>query len=147
MERNTMTQNALINSLQTVVKYVVMGLAIMMTLVIFWGALDVAILLYDQLLTDPFLRIGSEHLLAVLGAFLTVLIAIEIFLNIILYLTKHMFHVQLVVATALTAVVRKVIVLEYTVATAPLVFAIAATILAVGICYWITKQTKEELSY
>ena len=140
-----MSQITLINGLKKTVKYIVTALAVLMTAVIFWGALDVAILLYEQLAMEPFLRIGTEHLLTVFGSFLTVLIAIEIFLNITLYLTKNMFHVQLVVATALTAVARKVIVLDYSVASAPLIYAMAAIVLSVGIAYWVAyhKETPE----
>jgi len=140
-----MSHATLIHGLKKIVKYIVTFMAVMMTAVIFWGALDVAILLVQQLGTEPFLRIGSEHLLSVFGSFLTVLIAIEIFLNIILYLTKNMFHVQLVIATALTAVARKVIVLDYSVVSTPLIFAMAAIVLAVGIAYWIANQ-KESIS-
>ncbi len=41
------------------------------------------------------------------------LIAIEIFLNIVLYLRDDVLHVKLVLATALMAIARKVIVLDY----------------------------------
>jgi uncharacterized membrane protein (DUF373 family) len=54
-----------------------------------------------------------------------------------------MFHVQLVVATALTAVARKVIVLEYSVATAPLIYAMAALVMAVAIAYWVANRKQE----
>lgn len=127
-------------SLKKAVKYTVMVLAILMTLVIFWGTLDVVIMLYEQLMAEPFMRLGSEHLLSVFGAFLAVLIAIEIFLNIILYLEENMFHVKLVVATALTAIVRKVIVLDYSTTAPSLICAIAAVVFAVGATYWITTQ-------
>lgn len=142
-----MTHNQLVERLKTIVKYTVTGLAMLMTFVILWSALDVVFLLYDQLTITPFLRIGGEHMLAVFGSFLTVLIAIEIFLNIILYLTKDVFHVQLVVATALTAIARKVIVLDYSMTPASVMFAIAAIVLAVGACYWITNRSKEAHSY
>ena len=135
-----MDSKQLVSCLKSAVKCIVMFLAILMTMVIFWGALDVGIMLYGQLMAEPFMRIGSEHLLSVFASFLTVLIAIEIFLNIILYLQENMFHVQLVVATALTAVVRKVIVLDYSNSTASLLFAIAAIIFAVGTTFWVTNQ-------
>jgi uncharacterized membrane protein (DUF373 family) len=137
-----MTHIQLIEQLKRIVKYTVTGLAMLMTFVILWSALDVVFLLYNQLLMEPFLRIGGEHMLAVFGSFLTVLIAIEIFLNIILYLTKDVFHVQLVVATALTAIARKVIVLDYNMTPAAVMLAIAAIVLAVGVCYWITNQSE-----
>ncbi|MGL1835036.1 phosphate-starvation-inducible PsiE family protein [Rhodocyclaceae bacterium SMB388] len=47
------------------------------------------------------------------AAFLAVLIAIEIFANITLYLRDEVIHVKLVIATALMAIARKVIVLDF----------------------------------
>ena len=134
------SHDALIPVLKKTVQYIIMFLAVLITAVIFWSSLDVAILLYQQLVAEPFLRLGIDHLLPVFESFLTVLIAIEIFLNIILYLTKNMFHVKLVIATGLTAVARKVIVLEYSVTPAPVIYAIAAVTLAMGIVYWVVTQ-------
>ncbi len=47
------------------------------------------------------------------GAFMAVLIAIEIFVNIVSYLREDLIHVRIVLATALMAVARKVIILDY----------------------------------
>jgi len=66
-----------------------------------------------------------------------VLIAIEILLNIVIFWDKNMFQVKLVVATALTAVARKVIVTEYTVDSAPLIYTLAAICFALGTTYWL----------
>lgn len=131
----------LVTSLKKTVGYGVKILAILMTLVIFWAIGDVIFVLYQLVVAEPFLRLGNEHLLTIFASFLTVLIAIEIFINIVIYLNKSMFHVDLVVATALTAVARKVIVLDYSNARPELIYGLAAVILAVGIAYWLTNHT------
>jgi uncharacterized membrane protein (DUF373 family) len=133
----------LVKFLKRIVNYGVKFLAVLMTLVILWSVLDVVVALYDQLMAEPFMRFGPEHLFSIFGSFLTVLVGIEIFLNVIIYLTKEMFHVQLVVATALTAVIRKLIVLEYSVVNAPIVYAIAALVFAVAVAFWIVTQNKD----
>jgi uncharacterized membrane protein (DUF373 family) len=133
-------RDPLVNWLNKIVLYAVKFMAILMTLVIIWSIADVVIILYEKIEQEPFLRIGSEHLLEVFSSFLTVLIAIEIFLNIIIYLTKNMFQVNLVIATALTAVARKVIVIDYSLTSSTLIYAIAAIILSVGVAYWLTSQ-------
>jgi uncharacterized membrane protein (DUF373 family) len=133
-------RDPLVIVLKKVVLYGVKFLAILMTFVILWGISDVVAVLYEKLSNEPLLRIGSEHLLEIFSSFLTVLIAIEIFLNIIIYLTKNMFQVHLVIATALTAVARKVIVLDYNTVGTSVIFAIAAIILTVGVAYWLTAQ-------
>ena len=86
------------------------------------------------------LNIGD--ILQTFGAFLAVLIAIEIFINITVYLREDVIHVRLVVATALMAVARKVIVFDYKEIEHEYVVATAAVVLALGVTYWlIAKKT------
>jgi uncharacterized membrane protein (DUF373 family) len=73
----------------------------------------------------------------VFAAFLAVLIAIEIFANITLYLRDDVIHVKLVVATALMAIARKVIVLDLSILEPSYLYAIAAIVIALGITYWL----------
>ena len=65
-----------------------------------------------------------NDIFAVFASFLAVLIAIEIFANITLYLRDDVIHVKLVIATALMAIARKVIVLDFTALAAEYVLAI-----------------------
>jgi len=74
---------------------------------------------------------------------LAVLIAIEIFVNITLYLRRDVIHVDLVIATALMAVARKVIVFDYEILGPSYVWATAAVVLALGITYWLITRNKE----
>jgi len=71
---------------------------------------------------------------------MAVLIAVEIFINIRLYLGTNVFPVQLVVATALMAIARKVIVLDFETLTPMYLIGIAATTLALGVSYWLLRQ-------
>lgn len=115
-------------------------LAALMVVVIIWGVIDVMVHLYQNLQSSFLSNFDVENLLTTLGTFLAVLIAIEIFLNIIFYLKKDAIHVPLVLGTALTAVARKVIILDYSTINFHNVYAIAAVILAVGISYWLTTK-------
>jgi Phosphate-starvation-inducible E. len=137
-----MTKESLliVSFLERIVSGIVLVLAFMMIPVLIWGVIDVGGLIYRQILTEPWLTPEIDHLLDIFGAFLTVLIGIEIFLNIIFYITEKQFHVKLVVATALTAVVRKVIILDYHQELSLLIFATAAVVLAVSISYWIASK-------
>jgi len=106
--------------------------------------LDVVWMLYNRLVAPPFLLLDISDILAVFGAFLAVLIAIEIFVNITLYLREDVIHVKLVVATALMAVARKVIVFDYTDLNAEYVWGTAALVLALGVTYWLISMRKTE---
>lgn len=138
----TPVHDRLIHNLSKAVVFAVKILAILITIVIFWGVADVVVHLYNQI-RFPSGAFNAENLVAILGTFLAVLIAIEVFLNIIFYLKKDAFHVQLVVATALTAAARKVIVFDYAILNPQYIYATAAVILAIGVTYWLVSKTQE----
>lgn len=130
-----------IRFLHRIIRYAVKILAILMVLVIVWGIGDVIYVLYQRLAQPPFLLLQINDILATFGAFLAVLIAIEIFINISMYLSTNVIPVRLVIATALMAIARKVIIFDFEKISPPLVYGTAAVVLALGITYWlITKR-------
>lgn len=126
--------------LHVVIRYCVRLLAVLMTLVIMWSVADVAWVLYNKLLAPPVGLINVNDILATFGAFMAALIAIEIFVNIVLYLREDVLHVKLVLATALMAIARKVIVLDYNAIEPQYVWATAAIIFALSIGYWLVAK-------
>jgi len=137
-------RDPLIRLLHKAIRIGVKVLAVIMTLVIFWGIGDVIWVIYQRLSQPPYFLLKINDILATFGAFLAVLIAIEIFLNITLYLRDDVIHVRLVVATALMAIARKVIVFDFKDLSYPYVFAVAAVLFALGVTYWlITRKTED----
>jgi len=134
------THEPLINWCQKIINMGVRILAVLMTAVILWGVADVVWMLYKDLLRPPFLLLNMSEIFALFGAILTVLIGIEIFINITLYLREDVIHVKLVIATALMAIARKVIIFDFTVITPPYIYSTAAVVLALSIAYWLISQ-------
>ena len=135
-------EDLIIRVLHRVIRPAVRVLAVLMVLVIVWGIGDVVYVLYQRLTEPPFLLLSINDILATFGAFLAVLIAIEIFINISMYLSSDVIPVRLVVATALMAISRKVIIFDYDQITPPYIYGTAAVLLALGITYWlITKRS------
>lgn len=133
----------LLKLLGQIVVLCVKFLAVIMVLVIMMTILDVIILLYQEVMAPtPTLFLNIENISTVFGAFLMVLIGIEIFLNIIFYLKEDAIHVPLVLSTALTAVARKVIILDYKTSSPHYIYATAAVIFAVGIVYWLVTKMR-----
>jgi uncharacterized membrane protein (DUF373 family) len=126
----------LIRMLRMIIRFGVRWMAILMTLVILWGVWDVAVEIYNKLMAPPFMMLTISDLLASFGAFMAVLIAIEIFINITIYLRHDVIHVQIVMATALMAIARKVIILDFKTVTPDYMLATAMVVLAMGIGYW-----------
>ncbi len=134
------SEEPLIHWLHIVIRFCVRILAVLMTLVIVWSVADVAWVLYERVMASPVGLLNVNDILASFGAFMATLIAIEIFLNIVLYLRDDVLHVKLVLATALMAIARKVIVLDYNTLAPEYIWATAAVILALSIGYWLVAK-------
>ncbi len=133
-------EDPFIDFLHNIIRVAVKILAVLMVAVIVWGIGDVVYVLYQRLVEPPFLLLSISDILATFGAFLAVLIAIEIFINITLYLKTDVIPVRLVVATALMAISRKVIIFDFEKITPEFVLATAAVVLALGITYWLISK-------
>lgn len=131
----------LIRSLHGMIRICVKFLAVLMAFVILLGVVDVVYVLYSRLMAPPFLLLNVGDIFKIFGAFMVVLIAIEIFINIRLYLGSNTLPIKLVLATALMAIARKVIVLDLDNTQPVYVFAIAAVVASLGVTYWLVGKT------
>ncbi len=145
-ELPTEHEDSLISFLHKMIKLAVKLLSILMVLVIFWGVGDVIHVLYNKLVAPPFMLLSITDLFKTFAAFLAVLIAIEIFQNIVMYLRTDVIPIKLVIATALMAIARKVIIFDFKDVTPMYIFATAAVVLSLGITYYLVgKHHKERM--
>ncbi len=114
-----------------------------MTGVIVWGVADVIWVLYERLREPPLMLLTISDILSTFGAFIAVMIAIEIFENLTIYLRQNVIEVELVMATGLMAIARKVIVLDYKELSPEYVWATAGVVLAMSVGYWLVKRRPE----
>lgn len=129
-----------INFLHHVIRWSVKFLSCLMVLVIIWGTIDVLFVMYETVIEEPMFLIGVNEMFTLFSSFMVVLIAIEIFINIRLYLGTSVLPVQLVIATALMAIARKVIVLDVEAVDAQYLAAMGLVILALGLTYWLLAR-------
>lgn len=115
-----------------------------MILVIIFGVIDVAWTIYQRLNSEPRFILTMGNILMTFGAFMVVLISIEISQNIILYLRDDVIHVKIVIATALMAIARKVIILDYDELDPLYIFATGIVLLATGITYYFIHKLPEK---
>jgi len=118
-------------------------LSIAMVAVIVVIMFDLSIYLIQSLFnSEPFNFLGRT-LLDIFGLFLSVLIALEILENITAYLRKHVVQVELVIVTSLTAVARKIIILDLEKITGVSLIGLAIAILSLSISYFIVKSVRQ----
>ncbi len=133
-------EDKLIVALHRTIRTVVKILAVFMVFVIIFGIVDVIYDIYDSLISPSLINFKTNSIVSTFGGFLAVLIAIEIFMNITLYIRKDVIHIKLVVATALMAIARKVIIFDFKQITPIYIFGTASVILALGITYWLIRK-------
>ncbi len=137
-------ENNLLIMFHKAIRVAVTLLAFLMVIVIFIGVADVVYVLYKKMVAPPYMLLDITDILTTFGAFLAVLIAIEIFINITLYLRTDVIPVKLVIATALMAIARKVIVFDFKHLDASYIYATAGVVLALGITYWLISKQHDE---
>ena len=115
-------------------------LALAMIGVVLFAILDLVIVLAQELLSLPDGRFSTTFL-KILGLFLNILSALEIMQNITSYLSNHIIQIEMVIVTSLIAVARKIIILDLEKISHLELLALAATIFALSICYWLVRRT------
>ncbi|MFA6333643.1 MAG: phosphate-starvation-inducible PsiE family protein [Methanoregula sp.] len=96
-------------------------LMIMLMGVVVAAIIDLLMYLYNALLIETPYLLEAREMILVLGAFLLVLIGVELLDTIKAYFRENTIHVEIVVLLAIIAVARKVILLDPTVYTTTII--------------------------
>ncbi len=136
-------EDLLIIQLKKLIHFAIQVLAVLMTVVIFFGVVDLGWDMYQRLTAPPAGRLTIADMLASFGAFMAVLIATEIFVNITVYLRTDVVHAKIVVATALIALARKIIIFDYGNTPVEYVYATGVVVLGISVAYWIVFRMSE----
>ncbi len=116
-------------------------LSVGMVVVILAIVFDLAVVLIEAIFTTAPGTFLGQTVIDIFGLFLTVLIALEILENITAYIQKHVVQVELVIATALTAVGRKFIILDLAEVSGTTLIGLGIAIFALSISYWLVRST------
>ena len=117
-----------------------------MLLIIIIATLDLGILLFNELFSEPF-GFFTTTLVELFGLFLNILIALELLENITAYLQKNVVQVKLVIVTSLIAVARKLIILDLEKTAGIQIVGLAIAIFALSISYWIVRGSNNQQSH
>ncbi|HEY9688992.1 MAG TPA: phosphate-starvation-inducible PsiE family protein [Coleofasciculaceae cyanobacterium] len=111
--------------------------------VILVATVDLILLLSTQLFRSP-IGFFNGSLQEIFGSLLSILIALEILENITAYLRKHVVQVELVVATSLTAVARKIIILDLSKIDGLELIGLGLAIIALSASYWLIREANQK---
>jgi len=122
-------------------KIITRVLVILMAFVLLLSTVELAWVIIKDIITPPILLLEIDELLEIFGLFMLVLIGIELLDTIAkTYMAESVDHAQIVMAVAIIAIARKVIILDVKDLSGLALVGIAAIILALSIGYYLIKK-------
>ena len=124
-------------------RVLVIAITFMMGVVLLLNVIELGYVLYIDIFdTPPYFILNIKEILEVFGLFLLVLIGVELFETMEIYIKENVVHVEVVLTVALIAVARKVIILDLKKVDSATLLGIAAIILALSVGYYLIMKTE-----
>ena len=124
---------------------IIILLVIFMAVVLIFSTLELGVLLFEDIV-NRINKTGSvinvNELVQIFGVFLNVLIGIELFETVKLYLKENVFHGEVILIVGLIAISRKVIILDYSNENPLTIIAMALLIAAMTLGYFLIKKSR-----
>ena len=119
------------------------ALLVLIGAVVVLATAELAWLLAKDVLTPPLFLLEIEELQELFGQFLLVLIGIELMYTLRLYIEDRSIHLEAVLAVALIAVARKIIVVEPKDLPPGALFAVAAMVVGLAIGHYLVQRRRQ----
>ncbi len=124
-------------------RILIIFLTLMMALVLLLSAIELAWIIAKDISTPPLFILDINELLEIFGLFMLVIIGIELLETIMkTYLSEDVNHVEVVMAVAMIAIARKVIILDVKDVSSLTLIGIGAIILALSVGYYLIRRNK-----
>ena len=122
-------------------RVIIFSLVIMMCLVLLLATIELGWIIIKDILTPPLFLLEIDELFEIFGLFMLVLIGIELLETIAkTYSSKNVNHTKIVMAVAIIAIARKVIILDVEKYSGLALVGIAAIILALSLGYFLVQR-------
>ena len=121
-------------------KAIIMVLIFLMFLVLITATIDLGLYLFRSIYNAEYFLMDFDALIDVFGAFLLVLIGIELLDTIKVYLRRNLVHVEVVVLVAIIALARKIVVLRIDEYSGEILLGLAAMITALAVAYYLIRR-------
>ena len=125
-------------------KYAAYALLVLMAIIVLSATLEVAYEIATNMFKPPGFFIGVRDLFELFGLLLMVLIGLELMTSIRMYLNDHNIHAELMLLVAITAITRKIVILDATKIEPMVLFGIGFIILALTVGYYLIRRTRSD---
>lgn len=123
-------------------KYVAYALLGLMAVIVVSATLEVAYLIATSIFDPPGFFIGVHDLFGVFGLFLMVLIGLELMSSIRMYMKNHNIHAELMLLVAITAVTRKIVIMDAKQLDPQILYGISAIVIALTVGYYLVRRSR-----
>ena len=123
-------------------RIIAIALLVLMGIVVASASVEVAYEIVTGLMDPPGFFLGVSELFEVFGLFLMVLIGLELMTSIHMYLDDQKIHAEMMFLVALTAVTRKIVIMDSSAMDPMLVFSIGFLVIALAGGYYLIKKDR-----
>lgn len=120
------------------------GLLALMSIIVISASFEVAYEIVTNIFSPPGFFIGVRDLFELFGLFLMVLIGLELMASMRTYLDDHRIHAETMLLVAITAITRKIVILDASKMDPMSLFGIAAIVLALTGGYFFMRRGKQQ---
>ena len=118
-------------------------LMVMLAVVVLLATIDLGWIIVKDVLTPPIFLLDADELLELFGAFLLVLVGMELLNMVKAYITEKTVHVEVALVVGIIAIARKVVILEPKGMDGLTLLGIAAIIAALTFGYYFVKSGRQ----
>lgn len=127
----------IINNLE---RWISIALMLLMGIVVVSGTAEIGYLIATDLLQPPGFFLGVSDLFDIFGLFLMVLIGLELMSSVKAFLQDHKLHAEAMFLIALTAITRKIVIMDSSGVSYMTLFGLAALVLALSVGFFIIRK-------
>lgn len=130
-----------VNIFQTLI---VKAIIVMMVIVILSSTLEVGWIILHGLITPPVIFLNVEKVLDIFGLFFLVIIGIELLETIKMIITESTMNVGVIILVGITAIVRKVIIIDLKTTDPLFLMGLGVLVLALAGAYYLINVSGKE---
>lgn len=124
-------------------KILIKTLTVIMAFVLLLSTIELGWVIIKDVITPPLFLLDINELLEIFGLFMLVIIGVELLETIMkTYLSEGVDHVQIVMAVAIIAIARKVIILDVKELSSLTLIGIGVIIFALSAGYYLVRRDK-----
>ena len=127
--------------IETYISYALLGL---MSIIVIGATLEVGYVIITDIFRPPGFFIGVEDLFDAFGLFLMVLIGLELMAGMHQFIENHEIHAEIMILIAITAITRKIVILDSKAIDPMILFGVGFLIIALTAGYYLLKKSRAD---